>query len=206
MLRLSINPDNPQQRLINQAVDMLRAGGLICYPTDTMYGFGCDIFNQKAVQRVHQLKKRPKHKPFSFMCADLKNISDYGHVSNTAYRLLRKCLPGPYTFVLPGTKLVPKIMLTSQKTVGLRVPDHPICRALIETLGNPILTTSATIDEEGQPMCQAYEVEELCGRRIDLLIDGGPVFPEPSTVVSLVEDSPEILRQGKGDTSIFMIA
>jgi len=200
---LETNPDNPQPRHIEEAAATLRRGGIICYPTDTMYGIGCDIFNQKAVKRIHQLKRRPKHKPFSFMCPDLKHISDYAHVSNTAYRCMRKCLPGPYTFVLAGTKLVPKIMLTKQKTVGIRVPDNAICLALLAAVGHPILTTSAVGGEDEEPPTHAWEVQERFGDQVDLYLDGGPVFPDPSTVVSLIDGPPEILRYGKGDPSLF---
>jgi tRNA threonylcarbamoyl adenosine modification protein (Sua5/YciO/YrdC/YwlC family) len=200
---LSINPENPQSRLISQVVDHLRRGGVICYPTDTVYGIGCDIFNQKAVKRIYQLKKRPKHKPFSFMCGDLKDLSRYCHVSNTAYRLMKKNLPGAYTFILPTLKIVPKILTTKQKTVGIRVPDNVICRALIEELGNPILTTSAMTEDDDEPMSEAYEVEERFGSQLDVIIDGGPVYPAPSSVVSLVNDDIEVLRYGKGDTSQF---
>jgi tRNA threonylcarbamoyl adenosine modification protein (Sua5/YciO/YrdC/YwlC family) len=183
---------------------MLRQGGVIAYPTDTMYGIGCDIFAQKAVKRVHQIKRRPKHKPFSFMCSDLKNISQYAHVSNTAYRLMKKNLPGPYTFVLPGSKLVPKIMLTKQKTVGIRVPDNPICLAIIEELGNPILNTSALRQDHAEPVLDAFDVDILFGKQVDLIIDGGEVYPDPSTVISLIADQPEILREGKGDVTPFI--
>lgn len=200
---MEINPNHPQPRLIGQVVDILQKGGVICYPTDTMYGLGCDIFNQKAVKRIFQLKNRPKHKPFSFMCSDLKNISEYSHVGNTAYRLMRKCLPGPFTFVLPGTKLVPKIMLTKQKTVGIRVPDHPVCQALIEGLGNPILNTTALLDRENEPPLDGFDVNDIFCSQVDLVIDAGPIVPMPSTVVSLIDDTPEILRAGKGDISLF---
>ena len=168
-----------------------------------MYGIGCDIFNQKAVKRVYQIKHRPKDKPFSFMCASLTNISSYGHVGNNAYRIMRKCLPGPYTFVLSGTKLVPKIMLTRQKTVGIRVPDNPICLALIEALGNPVLNTSAQLEDAEDPVRSAFDAEESFGRLVDLIIDAGEIVPEPSTVISLLEDPPQVLRQGKGDGSLF---
>ena len=198
----SINPDNPQVRLIQQVVDVLKGGGIICYPTDTGYGIGCDMFDQKAIKRLIQIKRRPKDKPFSFMCSDLKNISRYAHVSNTAYRLLKKCLPGPYTFVLPGTKLVPKIMATKQKTVGIRVPASPICQLLLATLGNPIINTSIPTDDAPAP-AEVYEIEEILGSRIDGLIDGGPIYPDPSTVIDLTHDTPEILRVGKGDISPF---
>jgi tRNA threonylcarbamoyl adenosine modification protein (Sua5/YciO/YrdC/YwlC family) len=201
---IEINPCNPQPRLISQVVDILKKGGIICYPTDTMYGVGCDIFNQKAVKRIYQLKKRPKHKPFSFMCSSLKNISKYGHVGNTAYRLMRKNLPGPYTLVLPGSKMVPKIMLTRQKTVGIRVPDNPICLAIIEELGNPILNTSAHLEDHQEPVIDGLDVDDLFGKQVDLIIDGGEVYPDPSTVISLISDQPEILREGKGDITPFV--
>jgi tRNA threonylcarbamoyl adenosine modification protein (Sua5/YciO/YrdC/YwlC family) len=202
---ISINPDNPQPRHIKQIAEKLRSGAVICYPTDTVYGIGCDIFNQKAIKKIFQIKKRAKHKPFSFMCSSLKNVNDYGHVSNMAYRIMRKALPGPFTFVLSASKLVPKIMITKQKTVGIRVPDNNICLALIEELGNPILTTSAILDKEGDPLSEAYEFDELLGNMIDLVIDGGMVFPDPSTIVSFTGEEPEILRQGKGDVSQFYV-
>jgi tRNA threonylcarbamoyl adenosine modification protein (Sua5/YciO/YrdC/YwlC family) len=202
---ISINPDNPQQRHISQIAAKLRSGAVICYPTDTVYGIGCDIFNQKAIKKIYQIKKRAKHKPFSFMCSGLKNVSDYGHVSNTAYRIMRKALPGPFTFVLSALKIVPKIMMTKQKTVGIRVPDNNICLSLIEELGNPIVTTSAILDKEGDPLSEAYEFDELLGNMVDLVIDGGMVFPDPSTIVSFTGEEPEILRQGKGDIGNFYI-
>lgn len=197
-----INPDNPQQRLINQVVQELRSGATICYPTDTGYGIGCDMFNQKAIKKIIQIKQRPKDKPFTFMCQDLKNISEYAHVSNNAYRLLKKNLPGPYTFVLPGTKLVPKLMSSKQKTVGIRVPDSNICQQLLQTLGNPIINTSVPYENDPPPI-EAYDIEMLIGNRVDLIIDGGPAYPDPSTVIDLTGDTPEILRDGKGDLSPF---
>ena len=200
----SINPDNPQPRLIRQVVEKLRLGGVVCYPTDTGYGIGCDIFDQKAVKRIYQLKQRPKDKPFSFMCGDLKDLSQYCVVSNNAYRLMKKNLPGPYTFILPTLKIVPKIMTSRQKTVGIRVPDNNICRALIEELGNPILTTSAATVDEGPPLVEAFEIQERLGRQLDVVIDGGPVYPVPSTIVSLLDDEVVILREGKGDIANFL--
>jgi tRNA threonylcarbamoyl adenosine modification protein (Sua5/YciO/YrdC/YwlC family) len=199
---IPVNPDNPQPRSIRQIADKLRSGGVICYPTDTVYGIGCDIFNQKAVKKIFQIKKRPRNKPFSFMCSSLRNVSDYANVSNMAYRIMRKALPGPFTFVLPAAKIVPKIMITKQKTVGIRVPANNICTDLIAALGNPILTTSAILDED-QPLSEAYEFEELLGNVVDVVIDGGLVYPDPSTVIDFSGDEPEILRQGKGDISLF---
>lgn len=199
---ISINPQNPQQRLIDKVVQQLRNGATICYPTDTGYGIGCDMFNQKAIKKIFQIKNRPKNKPLTFMCPDLKNISQYAHVSNTAYRLLKKNLPGPYTFVLPGTKLVPKIMATKQKTVGIRVPESLICNLLMETLGNPVINTSVPYENDPPPS-EAYEIEMLMGNRVDIIIDGGPAFPDPSSVIDLTSDQPEILREGKGDVTPF---
>ncbi|MBU2430047.1 MAG: threonylcarbamoyl-AMP synthase, partial [Proteobacteria bacterium] len=123
---LKINPDNPQERQINIAVDLIRQGGIVAYPTDTFYGIGCDIMNKKAIERVYAIKQRDKTKPFSFICPDLKDISQYAKVSNFAYRNMKRLLPGPYTFILSGSKLVPKIMLTKRKTAGIRVPNNNI--------------------------------------------------------------------------------
>lgn len=199
----TINPENPQLRLINQVINQMKSGAIICYPTDTGYGIGCDLFDQKAIKRIIQLKKRPKQKPFSFMCSNLTHISEYAHVSNSAYRLLKRNLPGPYTFVLPGSKLVPKIMVTRQKTVGIRVPTHPICRLLIETLGNPIINTSVLLDEEENSLSEPFEIEQYLSNRVDVIIDGGRIFPDPSSIIDLTGDFPEILREGKGDVTPF---
>jgi tRNA threonylcarbamoyl adenosine modification protein (Sua5/YciO/YrdC/YwlC family) len=201
---ININPDNPQLRLIQQVVDQLRSGAIICYPTDTGYGVGCDLFHPKAIKRLMQIKKRPEGKPFSFMCSSLKDISDYAHVSNTAYRLMKKNLPGAYTFVLPGSKLVPKIMATKQKTVGIRVPDNPICMLLLETLGNPIVNTSIPMEDDHPVPTEAYEIDIILGNRLEVIIDGGPVYPDPSSLIDLTGDQPEILRQGKGDIAPFL--
>ncbi|MEW6427968.1 MAG: L-threonylcarbamoyladenylate synthase [Thermodesulfobacteriota bacterium] len=195
---LNINPDNPQRRLLEPVVEAMRQGAVICYPTDTVYGIGCDIYNQKAVKRIFQIKRRAADKPFSFMCADLKDVSTYCHISNLAYRIMRKCLPGPYTFVLPAMKIVPKIMMTRQKTVGIRVPDNAICRELVALLGNPVVTTSALLPGEEDFVSEPYMVEEKFAKLVDVIIDGGSVFPTPSTVVSLVGEEPEVLRPGKG--------
>jgi tRNA threonylcarbamoyl adenosine modification protein (Sua5/YciO/YrdC/YwlC family) len=198
---LIINPENPQARLIAQVTEQLRRGAVICYPTDTVYGIGCDIFNQKAVKRVYQIKRCPRHKPFSFMCSSLKDVSTYCHMSNATYRLMKKYLPGAYTFILPTMKIVPKIMTSKQKTVGIRVPDNNICRDLVEALGNPILTTSATIDDDKTPVSEVYEFEERLKGQVDIFIDGGPIYPEPSSIISMISSVPEILREGKGDVS-----
>ena len=201
MVVLEINPQNPQKRFIRRAAEILRAGGIIAYPTDTYYGIGCDIMNKKAIARVYLLKRRPKHKPFSFICSDLKNISQYAQVTNYAYKTMKR-LPGPYTFILEGSRLVPRIMLTNRKTAGIRVPDHNICLSIVKELGNPILSTSAT-DPAGEILESVVEIEERLGHALDLIIDGGPVSLKPSSVVSLIDDDPEIIREGQGDVSVF---
>jgi len=193
---ISINPENPQKRLINRVVQVLERGGLIAYPTDTFYGIGCDLFNKKGIQLIHKLKSRPLKKPFSIVCDSLKEISRYAQVSNYAYKTMKRCLPGPYTFVLEGTKLVPKIMLTKRKTMGIRVPDNKICLEIVGTLGRPIISTSAGYDD---PLA----IQEAYAPYLDLVIDGGMMYPSPSTVVSLIDDVPEVIRVGKGDVSSF---
>jgi tRNA threonylcarbamoyl adenosine modification protein (Sua5/YciO/YrdC/YwlC family) len=199
---IKVNPFNPQTRLIQRAVDILAKGGIVVYPTDTNYGIGCDILNKKAIERIYQLKQRDKSKPFSFICSELKNISHYAKVSNYAYKTMKRLLPGPYTFILEGSKLVPRIMLTKRKTAGIRVPDHKICLELVRGLGNPIITTSATMPD-GSTLNDPSLIHEMFGNRIDLVIDGDTVPGNPSSVISLINDLPEIIRKGMGDVSIF---
>jgi tRNA threonylcarbamoyl adenosine modification protein (Sua5/YciO/YrdC/YwlC family) len=195
-LMLAINAVNPQQRLINRVCEVLAAGGLIAYPTDTFYGIGCDLYNKKGIQLIYRLKNRPLNKPFSFLCDSLKEISRYALVSNYAYKTMKRLLPGPYTFILEGTRVVPKIMLTKRKTVGIRVPDNNICQAILRTFAQPIISTSAGYDEP-QSIRDAY------GSFLDVIVDGGVLYQNPSSVVSLIDDVPEVIREGKGDVSIF---
>jgi len=199
---LHINPQNPQLRLVRKVVACLEAGGIIVYPTDTYYGLGCDIMNKKAIEKIYRLKQRHQKKPFSFICSDLKNISEYAKVSNYAYKTMKRLLPGPYTFVLEGSKLVPKIMLTLRKTAGIRVPDHPICLSLVKELGHPIISTTAPFPA-GQVLSDPSLILELLGSQIDIAIDGGPVPGGPSSVVSLIQDEPVVIREGLGDVSVF---
>lgn len=199
---IDINPINPQLRLIRKVVAILRQGGVVAYPTDTVYGIGCDILNKKAIARVYQIKQRHKFQPFSFICSGLTNISYYAKVSNYAYKTMRRLLPGPYTFILEGSRQVPKMMLTKRKTAGIRVPDHAICLALVAELGNPIISTSAT-KPDGSVMHDPSIIHDFYGSRLDAVIDGGPVAGQPSSVISLIDDIPEVVRQGQGDVSIF---
>jgi len=193
---LSINADNPQQRLINRVCSVLEEGGLIVYPTDTFYGIGCNLFNKKGIQLIYRLKNRPLKKPFSFLCDSLKEVSRYALVSNYAYKTMKRLLPGPYTFIMEGTRLVPKIMLTKRKTVGIRVPDNKICLDIIRTFGRPIISTSAVFDDP-------QSIKEAYGSFLDVIIDGGVLYQSPSSVVSLIDDIPEVIREGKGDVSGF---
>ncbi len=199
---ININQQNPQQRLIQKVVDILKSGGVVVYPTDTFYGIGCDIMNKRAIERIYQIKQRNKSKPFSFICSGLKNISHYAKVSNYAYKTMKRLLPGPYTFILEGSKLVPKIMLTKRKTAGIRVPDNPICLALVKGLGNPVITTSAT-RPDGTIFHDASLVHDYFGNRIDAVVDGSIVPGRPSSVILLIDDIPEVIRKGMGDVSIF---
>jgi tRNA threonylcarbamoyl adenosine modification protein (Sua5/YciO/YrdC/YwlC family) len=199
---ININQQNPQQRLIKKVVDILKNGGVVVYPTDTYYGIGCDIMNKKAIERIYQIKQRNMSKPFSFICSGLKNISHYAKVSNYAYKTMKRLLPGPYTFILEGSKLVPKIMLTKRKTAGIRVPDNPICLALVNELGNPVITTSATMPD-GMIFHDASLIHDYYGNRVDAVIDGSIVPGQPSSVILLIDDIPEVIRKGMGDVSIF---
>ena len=199
---MTINPKNPQIRLIRKVVDVLKEGGVIGYPTDTIYGVGCDLFNPEAVRKIHRIKKIEGNKPLSFICSDLKDISRYAYVSNYAYKMMKRLLPGAYTFILNATKLVPKIAMTRQKTVGIRIPDNKICLALVKEVGHPIISTSVyKLDESlyNDPS----EIEERFGKQLDLVIDGGGIVAEHSSMIDLTDDSPMVNRRGKGDVSFF---
>lgn len=197
---LSINPENPQPRLVQRAVEILRQGGVIAYPTDTIYGLGCDIFSSKGLQRIYRAKERDPKKPFSFICPDISNATDYAQISNFAFRIMKRHLPGPYTFILEATRRTPDLVTTKKRTVGIRIPDHPIALALVRELGHPLATTSANLTGHA-PLADPREIAAALGSALDLVIDGGILSGEPSTVISLVGDRIEILRQGGGDTS-----
>lgn len=200
---LSINPKNPQKRNIRKVVEVLKEGGVIIYPTDTVYGLGCDLFNKEAIERIYRIKGVRTTKRLSIICPDLSYISMYAQVTDYAYRLMKRLIPGPYTFILEATKLVPKIMLTKQKTIGIRVPDHPIPLAIVQELGNPIITTSVTRPDE-----TLYDdPEELADRfegQVDLVVDAGKILPQHSSIIDLTVDPPRVLRVGKGDVSFLL--
>ena len=197
-----INPKNPQVRLVRKVVDILEQGGVIGCPTDTIYGVGCDLFNPESIQKIHRLKKMDVKKPLSFICSDLKDISRYASVSNYAYKVMKRLLPGPYTFILKATKLVPKIAQTKQSTVGIRIPDNKICLSLVKELGHPIISTSVSKPDEGL-YNDPSEIEERFGKQLNLVIDGGVIVAEHSSMIDLTGDSPKVIRVGKGDVSLF---
>ncbi len=199
---LQINPTNPQKRKMDMVVECLCDGGIIAYPTDTYYGIGCDIMNKKAIEKIYLLKQRNKNKPFSFICPNLKNISQYAKISNYAYKTMKRLLPGPYTFILEGSKMVPKIMLTKRKTAGIRMPDNKICLELAEGVGNSIITTSATMND-GTVFEDPSLIHDYFDSRIDMVIDGGPVPGKPSSVINMMSDSPEVIREGLGSVEMF---
>lgn len=201
-MMLSINPDNPQPRLIKKAADILRDGGVIAYPTDTIYGIGCDVFNKKAIERIYIIKQKDRREPLSFICPDLKGVSKFARVDNRDYKIMRKLFPGPYTFVLRGTRLVPKLMLTKRKTVGIRVPENNICLALLQEFGHPIVSTSVTMGND-EILNDPIDIHERMHKVLDVVIDGGLLSSDASTVVDLTSDPPKVLRAGKGDTRIF---
>ena len=199
---LSLHPQSPQSRHIQRAVESLRDGGVVVYPTDTVYGLGCDITSKHALERIVRIKGRDPKKPLSFVCADLTHISRYARVSNVAYRILKRFLPGAYTFVLEASSEVPKMLLTRQKTVGIRVPDHAVCSALVKELDNPILSTSAN-PAGVEPLNDPREIQEALGKQVDFILDSGILTRVPSTVISLVDDRVQVLREGAGDTAYF---
>jgi tRNA threonylcarbamoyl adenosine modification protein (Sua5/YciO/YrdC/YwlC family) len=197
---LEINPHNPQSRLISKIVDILEKGGVIAYPTDTTYGIGCSIMNKRGIERIYSIKQREKNKPFSFICSDLSDIARYAKVSNFQYKIMKRYLPGAYTFVLNATNIVPGLLVTKQKTVGIRIPDNRICLAIVQALGHPIITTSANRSGE-EPIGDPSAVDHEMGKLLDLVVDGGSLSAAVSSVVSLIDDIPVVLRKGGGDVS-----
>lgn len=199
---LELHPETPQQRYINKAVEVLKAGGVIIYPTDTVYGIGCDIFNRVALDRIFEMKNDSKTKLFSFVCPDLKDIAKYARVSDYAYRSMKHLLPGPYTFVLPAAKEVPKTLWTKRSTVGIRVPKHNIALELVRELGNPIISTSVT-SRNGDILTNPEEIKNIFNPFVDLMLAAGTLSNMPSSIIDLSDDEPVIIREGAGDVSIF---
>jgi tRNA threonylcarbamoyl adenosine modification protein (Sua5/YciO/YrdC/YwlC family) len=200
MLRVVVHPEHPEPRKIAHAVSALERGGVIAYPTDTVYALGCDYAERRAVEEVYRLKGMSAKQPLAFLLPDLGEIARFGLVTNSAYRLMRRLIPGPYTFVLEATREVPKNLIIERgrrRTVGVRVVDHPVVRALLAARRRPILSTSA-VDGEGVGLGDADEVRDRYERGLEVLVDGGYTGTEVSTVLSLVGDEVEVLREGKG--------
>lgn len=194
-----INEKNPQARLINKVKEVLEEGGVIVFPTDTVYAYGCDIKDKRAIEKIYRLKKMDKKKPLSFIFTDISEISEYvRNVSDDAFKIMKKALPGPYTFIFKASKLVPKIVVTNQKTIGVRIPDNNIAVDIVRALGRPILATSV-FNMSGDYLIDPRELEKIYRHEVDLVIDAGPKPAEPSTVVDLSEDEIEIIREGKGE-------
>ncbi|MCU4414818.1 threonylcarbamoyl-AMP synthase [Acinetobacter sp. WU_MDCI_Axc73] len=204
MLHLHIHPENPQARLITQAVERIRAGEVVVYPTDAAYAIGCQIGNKSAMERIAQIRGLgPKHQ-YAIMCCDLSDIATYAKVDNAMYRLLKNNTPAITTFILPATSEVPKrLMHPKKKTIGLRIPTNPICQALLQELGEPILTSTLILPGQEDPLDDPYDIENQLSKRIDVFIDGGFGTLTTTSIVDLSGDHPEVIRHGAGDVSAF---
>lgn len=199
-----IHPDNPQARLIKQAVMLVRDGAVMAYPTDSAYALGCHLGDKAALERIVRLRELDERHNFTLLCRDLSEIAAYAKVDNATYRLLKTYTPGAYTFILTATSEVPRRVLhPKRKTIGIRVPDHAICQALLAELGEPLLTTTLQLPGEPEPLNDPEEIRERLGSRLELIIDGGFGALEPTTVVDLSGDAPVVLREGRGDPEPF---
>jgi len=194
-----INEQNPQPRLINKTIEILKEGGVIVFPTDTVYAYGCDIKDKRAIERIYRLKKMEKHKPLSFIFTQISEINDYArNISDDAYKIMKKAFPGPYTFIFKASKLVPKVVVTNQKTVGVRIPDNNIAIEIVKALGRPLLATSVS-NPDGSYILEPKDLEKSFRNEVDLVIDCGPKTSSPSTVVDMTEDTIRVIREGKGE-------
>jgi len=197
-----IHPDNPQQRLIAQAAAIIRSGGVIIYPTDSCYAIGCHLGDKNAVDRIRRIRQVNNQHDFTLVCRDLTEVGTYARLDNIAFRLIKNITPGPYTFILPATGEVPRRLLNpKRKTIGVRIPDNAIVKSLLDSLGEPIMSTTLSLPGEEYPMIDPYEMKDTLGHQVDLIIDGGFCGMEPTSVVSLLDGVPEVLREGKGDLS-----
>jgi tRNA threonylcarbamoyl adenosine modification protein (Sua5/YciO/YrdC/YwlC family) len=199
---LTVHQANPEPRVMLKAAEILAAGGTVVYPTDTVYGLGCSVARKDAIERIHIIKKQRTDRPFSFVCSDLKHISEYARVENAAFKIMKRLIPGPYTFILPAARMkqFPSILVSKRKTVGIRVPDSRVTLSLVRALGHPILSTSVT-DEEGTVLQDPAEIADRFRHIVDLIIDGGPLHSTQSTVIDLTGDRPVVVRAGSGETS-----
>lgn len=200
----SIHPENPQQRLIQQAVQIIRQGGVVVYPTDSGYALGCHLGDKQALETIRQIRQLDKHHNFTLVCRDLSELGSYARVDNTAYRLIKAHTPGPYTFILKATGEVPKRLLhPKRRSIGVRVPDNRIALALLEELNEPLMSVTLMLPGDQQPLTDPYEIRQLLSGRVALVIDGGFCGMEPTTVVDLIDGVPQLIRQGLGSSEAF---
>ena len=202
---IEIHPTNPQPRLLEYVAQIIRKGGLIAYPTDSSYAFGCHIGDAKAIHRIHRIRRTDKKHNFTLVCRDLSEISLYARVDNWAYRLIKSFTPGPYTFILPATREVPKrLQNPKRRTIGLRVPDHPFVHAILDVLGEPIMSSTMLLPGDEKPLTDPAEIEQRLGHEIEAIVAAGPVGIEATSVIDLTAGHPEVLRVGCGDVSAFI--
>lgn len=199
-----IHPDNPQARLVKQAVDIIRSGGVVVYPTDSAYALGCHIGDKRAVDRIRRIRQLDDKHNFTLVCRDLSEIATFANVDNVNYRLLKAATPGPYTFILQATAEVPRRLLQQKrKTIGLRVPENAIARALLDELNEPLMSVTLIMPNDSDPLIDPYEIRALLEHEVDLIIDGGFCGLEMTTVIDLADETPSLVRQGKGDIAPF---
>lgn len=199
-----VHPENPEPRRIRQAVEVLMAGGVIVYPTDSTYALGCHLGDKDALSRIRQIRRLDDRHNFTLVCEDLSSLASYARVGNSAYRILKAYTPGPYTFILKATPEVPRrLMHPKRKTIGIRVPDHPVAQALLRAMGEPIMSTSLILPDEEIQLSDPHDIRMKLGKQVDLIIDSGPCGLEATTMIDLVEGVPEVVRLGKGDAEPF---
>ena len=199
-----IHPENPQSRLIHQAGEIVNSGGVIAYPTDSAYALGCHIGDKRALEKIRQIRKLDQRHNFTLVCRDLSDLGIYARVSNSAYRLIRAATPGPYTFILPATREVPRRLIhPKRKTIGLRVPDNAICQALLAAVSEPIMSSTLQLPGDEYPLTDPDEIRDILEHQLDLVIDGGFCGLEATTVINMEDDVSYVVRQGRGDTELF---
>lgn len=202
---IAVHPNDPQPRRVQEIAEIIRDGGVVAYPTDSSYAFGCHIGDKRAIDRIRRIRRTHKKHNFTLVCRDLSEISTYARVDNWAYRLVKSLTPGPYTFILPATRELPKrLQSTKRRTIGMRVPDHPLVRAVLDELGEPIMSSTLTLPGEDLPLTDPVEIEERIGHEIDAIIDAGPTGIEPTSVIDLTTGVAKVLRVGRGDVSALL--
>jgi tRNA threonylcarbamoyl adenosine modification protein (Sua5/YciO/YrdC/YwlC family) len=199
-----VHPENPQKRAIGQVVDLVRGGGLIAYPTDSCFALGCALGNKDGLARIRSIRHLDDRHHFTLVCQEFAQLGQFVHISNAVFRSIKAVTPGSYTFILPATKEVPRRLLhPKKKTVGVRIPDHVVAQALVEELGEPLVSSTLLLPDEEEPMTQGWEIKELLDHQVDAVVDSGDCGTEPTTVIDFSEDVPEVVRIGAGDPTPF---